>query len=66
LQEKELRLRNLQRLLTSLDYKKILKRGFSITFDQKGKVLKYAREIVPDSVIRTQLFEGETYSKVLR
>lgn len=66
LQEKELRLKNLERLLASLDYKKILARGFSITFDEQGKVLKYAKKVIPDSEIKTQLFEGKIYSVVCR
>lgn len=65
-QEKELRLKNLERLLASLDYERILGRGFSITFGEKGEVLKYAKTIIPNSEIKTQLFEGEIYSKVLR
>jgi exodeoxyribonuclease VII large subunit len=65
LQEKEIKLKNLERLLASLDYKRILARGFSITFDEKEQVLKYAKDIVPASRIKTQLFEGKIYSRVL-
>lgn len=66
LQEKALRLKNLERLLASLDYGEILARGFSITFDEEGKVLRYANKVTPDSKVKTQLFEGEIYSKVLK
>jgi exodeoxyribonuclease VII large subunit len=65
LQEGRFRLENLERLLASLDYGKILARGFSITFDEKNQVLKYAKGIIPDSKIKTQLSEGEVYSRVL-
>lgn len=66
LQGRERRLENLERLLVSLDYKKILARGFSITHDSKGKVLKSAKQVTLDSEIKTQLFDGKIYSRVLK
>lgn len=55
---------HIERLLKSLDYRQVLGRGFSITRNQAGKVIKSAAEIDPDNIIITQLAKGEITSYV--
>jgi len=66
LQQNKEKLENLVRLLKSLDYRRVLKRGFSITMDKKGKILKEIEEIKKNEDITSQLFNGKIYSKVFR
>lgn len=55
----------LTRLLESLDFKRVLKRGYSITFGKNGKILKSAVGIEKGDIIRTMLEKGRLDSKVL-
>jgi len=52
------------RLLRSLDYKNVLKRGFSITRTQEGDILKSAADALTNSIITTILFDGKITSRV--
>jgi len=58
LQEK---VENFERLFKNLDYKNVLKKGFSITY-HKGKILKSSSEIKIGDKINTMLFDGEIES----
>jgi len=66
LQQNKEKLENLIRLLKSLDYRQILKRGFSITINNKGKILKEIKKVKRNEDIASQLFDGRIYSKVFR
>jgi exodeoxyribonuclease VII large subunit len=55
---------SLFRLLKSLDYRKVLKRGFSITADSKGKIIKLTSQVSKNKNITTKVFNGKIYSKV--
>ena len=65
LKQQQLRIENLVRLLNSFDVQKILKRGFSITFDDKSKVLRTIKSLNKGSLITTNLFDGKIGSRVL-
>ncbi len=58
------RWQQLNRLLANLDYHRILRRGFSLTYDQEGKLLRLARQVAPGTQIRTILSRGVLKSKV--
>lgn len=49
----------------SFDVKKALARGFSITFDKKGKIISSISQISKGSLVKTSLFDGKITSKVL-
>ena len=42
----------------------ILQRGFSVTFDANGKIIKNAKEVRTHDLIRTKLASGEIISKI--
>ena len=42
----------------------VLDRGYSITFDEQGRILKKASQVKPGDRLRTRLHEGEIHSKV--
>ncbi|MFZ5932596.1 MAG: exodeoxyribonuclease VII large subunit [Patescibacteria group bacterium] len=65
LKQQRIKIDNLFRLLNSFDLKKVLKRGFSITFDKRGKVLKTIKRVSKGSQITTDLFDGKIGSRVL-
>lgn len=65
LKQQQLRIENMFRLLNSFDVQKVLKRGFSITFDNNGRVLKTIKYLNKDSHITTNLFDGKISSQVL-
>lgn len=58
-------LASLTRLLKSLDFKKVLKRGFSITFDKGGTVIKSTSEVKNGEEIATMLYNGKIGSIVI-
>jgi exodeoxyribonuclease VII large subunit len=47
-----------------LDPARVLERGFSITLDSKGKLLKRAAEVVPGQTLRTRFADGDITSIV--
>jgi exodeoxyribonuclease VII large subunit len=61
-----LRLLSLLRLLKSLDYTQVLKRGFSITMDNKGSIIKSIKKAIKDEDMTTKLYDGKIYSRILR
>lgn len=63
--QQKIKLGNLLRLLNTFDVQNTLKRGFSITFDSKGKVLKKINYVTKGSQITTDLFSGKIDSQVL-
>lgn len=60
------KLDNLIRLLKSLDYHRLLKRGFSITMDKRGRILKEIKKVKKNESLDTLLFDGKIYSKVFK
>lgn len=62
--EKNLLVDNLERLLKSLDYRQVLKRGYSITFSKTGKVIKDLSEIIVGETMITQLALGSINSVI--
>jgi len=59
------KINNLGRLLNSFDVQKIMKRGFSITYNSKGKVLKTTLYLNKGSRIATDLFDGKIGAQVI-
>lgn len=57
-------LQGLQRLCRQLSPERTLRRGFSVTRSEDGKVLRSSDEVSPGSRIRTQLASGEIRSRV--
>lgn len=55
---------SLTRLLQSLDYRHVLNRGFSITTDISGKIIKSTTQVTKNQPIITQLAQGELKSYV--
>ncbi|MCH7541715.1 exodeoxyribonuclease VII large subunit [Patescibacteria group bacterium] len=53
------------RLLLSLDFRKVLERGFSITTDKSGKVLKSAKRVRKGESITTSLIDGKIGSQIV-
>lgn len=51
--------------LTSLGPQSVLARGFSITFDAEGRVLRSPAQVRPGEVLHTRLAEGEVASRVV-
>lgn len=59
------RLENLKGKVVSLDPKRILERGYSITFDTETKrIIKESQSVDKGSRIETLLFQGRLYSRV--
>lgn len=65
-QQNTSKLDNLLRLLKSLDYHRVLERGFSITMDKNEMVLRGIKGVKKNEDISNLLFDGKIYSKVLR
>jgi len=63
--QQNIKLENLLRLINTFNVQNTLKRGFSITFDSKGKVLKKISHLTKGSQITTDLFSGKINSQVL-
>lgn len=51
-------------LLKILDYQNVLNRGFSITFNYNGKVIKDNSILKPKEIIKTRFAKGEIISEV--
>lgn len=59
---------HLERLDTALrmaDPKRILRMGYSLTFDAEGQVVRSVRQLKKNCRIRTQLIDGEVVSELL-
>ena len=59
-----LKLNNFEQQLTSLSPKEILKRGYSITYSDKGKIIKSSKKLARGDRLVTQLSDGKVQSKV--
>jgi exodeoxyribonuclease VII large subunit len=64
LESKRHRFRNAATRLDLLSPEKTLRRGYSITLDAQGKVLRAAADVKPGDKIQTRLAKGEVSSKV--
>jgi len=42
----------------------ILRRGYSITYDESGRIIKTVKSIIPESTLKTQLQDGVVKSRV--
>ena len=62
--EKNQRFRGGVARLEALNPLAILQRGYSLSFDSKGELLKEARKVKIGEVILTRLFRGKVYSRV--
>ena len=62
--EKDQTFRNWVGRLEALSPLAILQRGYSITFDTQGELLKEARKVKIGETLLTRLFKGRVYSKV--
>ena len=59
-----LKLNNFEQQLISLSPKEILKRGYSITYSDKGKIIKSSKKLTRGDRLVTQLSDGKVQSKV--
>ncbi|MCH7641173.1 exodeoxyribonuclease VII large subunit [Patescibacteria group bacterium] len=56
---------SLTRLFKSLDFRRVLKRGYSITVDKKGLIIKSVSKVKKGQKITTTVYDGKIGSKVL-
>ncbi len=54
----------LSRTLTNLDYTNLLEKGFSITRNQEGTIIRSVQSVDADTTIQTALSDGTIYSHV--
>lgn len=64
LREKENQMQRLSSLLNALGPANVLERGFSITFDEEGEIVKNAAKIKDGDLLTTRLSDGEVKSVV--
>jgi exodeoxyribonuclease VII large subunit len=64
LQAEDLRIAQWQRLLGAYDYRRQLERGYSVTRDDQGRVLRSTAGLTPGSVLHTRLADGQVVSAV--
>lgn len=57
-------LENLDRLLHSLDYRQVLKRGFTMTKDANGKVISSISQVQSHMKLVTHFADGQAYSQI--
>ncbi len=55
-----------EKRLISLDSSAILRRGFTITCDESGKILKNAANLLPDAALTTVFADGTVESRVTK
>jgi exodeoxyribonuclease VII large subunit len=65
MQLKRERLMQLAGLLRALGPESAFQRGFSITLDAQGRLVRSAHELKPGDELRTRFADGETRSRVL-
>jgi exodeoxyribonuclease VII large subunit len=58
------RLSREERMLEQLSPRRVLARGFTITRDQHGALLRQAAQVAPGSMLRTELLDGSVASRV--
>lgn len=61
---KQVALESLERLLRSLDYRAVLRRGYSITFDAAGHVIGEVTDLAAGTTIKTTVAAGTIMSTV--
>lgn len=66
LEKERERIANLEKYILSFDVKKTLSRGFSLTYDKSGKIIRSARQVLPEQLITTGFFDGKIESEVKR
>jgi len=64
LERAELRLGRSEAVVRALDPRRVLERGYSITRDADGRVLRAADEVVSGAVVETELAGGRLTSRV--
>jgi exodeoxyribonuclease VII large subunit len=64
IKQKQTSLDSITRLLESFDFQSVLRRGFSITTNQSGTIIKSAKAIKIGDAITTSLFDGKIESEV--
>lgn len=64
LRSRQTALVSLERLLRSLDYRAVLRRGYSITFDAAGHVVSEVANLQAGKTLRTQLAAGTIMSTI--
>ncbi len=57
-------LSGLKKLLSSLDYRNILKRGFTLTINDRGKIITSPENVFLNDQIVTRFYRGEVVSQV--
>ena len=65
MQHKRERVMQLAGLLRALGPESAFQRGFSITLDAQGRLVRSAHELKPGDELRTRFADGETRSRVL-
>lgn len=60
------KLKNIHRVLASLSPSNVLKRGFSITKDAQGYIIKHSKQLKPGDEVTTTLLDGSVTSNVTR
>ena len=58
------RLEALKSLLRALGPESAFQRGFSITLDEKGDIVRSVGDVAPGGLMRTKLADGEVASRV--
>ena len=66
LKQQKMRLATTARLLSNLDPHQVLKRGFSITVNQNGVILKSIKQVSNNEQVTTTLFDGKIDSPDLK
>jgi exodeoxyribonuclease VII large subunit len=62
--QREAKLRRLGDLLRTLGPESAFQRGFSITLDGQGRLVRSVEDLAPGDEIRTKLIDGEVRSTV--
>lgn len=65
IKQKERDILSLTRILRNLDYRVILEKGFSITLDANGKLIRSVSSVRKNDRITTSLYDGKIGSEVL-
>ncbi len=63
MEERQRKLQNLDALLQSLSFERVLERGYSVTFDAKGNIVSSAKDIQSGDELRLRLRDGEAAVK---
>ncbi len=58
------RVRNIEKYILSFDVDKVLSRGFSLTYDKDGQIIRSALQVKPKDLITTGFFDGKIKSEV--